>query len=462
MRRSIWDRRIPTVFALLVVAASIVFTGALITRGTNIISRASPDNSPNHVTTTNVTDTSFTVVFTTSSSAVSGVKVSGTALTEKVVFQDNTPEPHLTHRITVTDLTPNSTYTFSILIDSKEYLNATVPYTVTTGPTLEDLGNQNIVTGSVKQPDGTPAGDVLVILDSSQTQTLSTISDQNGNYYFDLGTLREKNLSQYVSLNPVDTFRLFFYKQGFASTVEQTFENLTAIPPITLSNNYDFSAQEAPSDTSTDASDTASLTIPIPSGEISNVFAISSPKDGSTTVDAQPSIRGTGVPNHTVSITVKPSNIADTVTISSTGRWTYRSDTPLPAGKNTFTAKSLDGSGISKSSTISFTVLSSGTQVIQSATPSATLTPTKTPTNTPSPTATITATPIPSPTTTIVPVSPTATPTLVPTVTSLPTPTNAPIITITPTSPGSGTTIAITFLSVILIFAGTTLLFILG
>lgn len=456
MRRSIWDRRIPTFVALLVAAASIVFTGALINRGTNIISRASPDNTPSHVSTTNISDSSFTVVFTTGSLAVSGVKVSGANLTEKVVFQDDTPQPRITHSITVRDLTPNSTYTFSLLIDSKEYLNGSLPYTITTGPAIEDIGNQNIVSGSVKQPDGSPAADALIILESDQTQTLSTISDENGNYSFDLGMLREKNLSQLASLNSADTFRLYFYKQDLASTVEQSFHDLTIIPPITLSNNYDFSAQTNNTNANNEASETASLTIPTPSGVVSASFSISSPQNGATTVDARPSFRGSGIPNKTVSLTLKPANITDTVEISSAGRWTYRPSVPLPAGKNTLTARSLDSTGVSKSSTLSFTVLQSGTQVIQDATPSATLTPTSTPI------PTVTNTPIPSPTMIITPISPTSTPTLAPTATSMPTLTTAPIITVTPTSPGSGTTIVITALSVILIFAGTTLLFILG
>ena len=108
------------------------------------------------------------------------------------------------------------------------------------------------------------------------------------------------------------------------------------------------------------------------------------------------------------------------------GRWTYRPKTPLSPGLHTITITTKDRFGILRSITQSFTVFASGTQVVQSATPSATPTITSTPTQTPTVVPTIISTPTPTPTILVTPT---------PIITVIPTAIPTPIITRPPVSP---------------------------
>ena len=166
-------------------------------------------------------------------------------------------------------------------------------------------------------------------------------------------------------------------------------------------------------------------------------------------MDSRPLLRGTALPNQKVKIRIESEVIIDEVTADSNGLWSYRPPKSIAPGQHKITIETIDSFGVSKILTQNFTVFASGSQVAESATPSATPTSTPTPTAAPktTPTPTVTAfTPTPTPTPTI-PLSITISPTQIPI--------------ITPAPPGSSSSLILTVISVLLIFAGSALLFIL-
>lgn len=468
MRKPIWEIRIPTIFALLLIAVSILLTRYFVVQRTSTVGQASSDTQPENIYITDIKDDRFTIAFTTTSPAVAGVQVSGPTLPTSVFFQNSSQEARYTHRITVQNLQPSTEYEYVLLLEGKTYLDKDKPYTVITAPILDDENISPLpVTGKVINADGSPSADTLVVLQSTDAQRISTLTNTNGEYTFDISAIRSGELTNYAEFTAHTQFTIEAYTANQASRVQTAYGNGLIIPPITLSQNYDFSKVSLDSQI---ASSDAQLSIPTPSRtRTQTALQITSPDSDQPIIDDQPLIQGTATPLTNVTLTFQPSNLTLEVTANASGRWQYRPENPLPQGENTVISQAKDSFGITQSITHEFSIFPAGSQVAQSATPSGTLTPTQAPTNTPlSPTATptteITPTTPPPVTTTVAPTVTPTTPviTTAPTLTDTPTPTIQPIITITPTPPGSISTLLITFTSVILIVAGATLLFILG
>lgn len=460
MRKPIWEIRIPTIFALLLIAVSIMLTRYFVVQRTSTVGQASSEAHPQNVIVTDIAHNTFTVAFTTVAPAVAGIQVSGPTLPTSVFFQNPSPEARSTHRITIHNLQPSTEYEYTILLEGRTYLDNDMPYKITTAPAFDDKSIPSLpVTGKVISSDGSPSADVLVVLQSTDSQKVSTLTNIHGEYELNIGTIRSDSLTSYAEFTAHTHFTIEAYTANQASRVQTAYGNGLEIPPITLSQNYDFSKFSTETQI---ASSDAVLSIPTPA-RTQTSLRITSPTADQSTIDDQPVIRGTASPFADVTLTLQPSDLTLEVTANSSGQWQYRPGEPLPQGKNTIISQTKNSYGVTQSVTQEFSIFPAGSQIAQSATPSSTLTPTQAPTATPLPsviTPTVTTTPPPVVTT----VAPTATPTatLAPVITDTPTPTMQPIITITPTPPGSVSTLIITFTSVILIVVGATLLFILG
>lgn len=458
MKKPIWDVRIPTLFALLLVVGSIWLTRYMLLQRSQTTGQASRDIQPQNVLVTDVSATTFTVTFTTNVPVLAGVKVTGPNLPASVFFQDSNQTDRANHRISIPNLNPSTEYEYSILLDGESFPQDG-SYKVTTAPPSEDqLINPVYSNGKVIFSDGTPANDTLVILHNPNSHPISTLTDDQGEYRFNLSLLRSKTSNNNLNFTPDSVFTVMIYNQDLSSQAKVLYENIFDIPPLTLSYNYDFS--ESVSQIEDSDEDDNSFVIPAPR-DTKSALSITYPTEDESTIDDRPNIRGTASPNSIINIALQPSRIDSEITSDSSGRWQFRPSTSLPQGKNTIRVQAIDEQGITRSATREFSIFPAGSQVAQSATPSATISPTISPTN--APTISPTTTPELTPTSVIsLAPSPTATPTLVPTTFSTPTPTIPIITTITPTPPGSVSTLIITFSSVILIVAGATLLFILG
>jgi len=468
MRKGLWHKRIPTIAALALLFLSIWVTTFLIQTGVIFVGRASPNKIPQNVSISNITENSFTVTYTTNEKTLSGISVEEGNVPSFVVFDDRNKEiserkEFYSHFISVTDLKPNTTYEFSILSDGEAYLDGDEKYKVTTTSPVTIIPlEQNPIIGTILLPDGNKGVDTIVELEIEGAQKFSTLTNDEGEYIISISGLRKASLDDYFYLLPSQEIIINALRQNAKTSVKLLFAEAGLIPVITLEKQYDFTNIKT-SEVSTSSS---ALRIPTPqivAGEV----RITTPRENQSFVDSAPLFRGTALPNKIVKITIEPS-LFENVNSESSGIWSFRPDEDLAPGLHTITIESPDKYGIIKSVSQSFTVFSSGSQVAQSATPSATptltTTPTKIPTQTPTqvPTPTVVLSPtvsqIPSPTLSPTPI-PTANPTPIVTETITPTPTITAII--TPPPPGNNSSIILTFVSALLIFAGGALLFLL-
>lgn len=251
MRRSFWNKRVPTLLVLFFLTIAIGVTSLLANTNTRTIGKANENVLPYAIQVTNITDRSFTVTYITSQ-AVSGVIAYGdTAEGSYTAYDDRDKEPaflglYNNHHITVKNLLPQTTHFFSIKSDSKEFLNDTVPFAVTTVASLTRPQRQmesilgTVVTNDYSQDNG------IVFVKSNASQTLSQVVQADGTYSISLEEIRNEDLSSYATISTNTLFDLSFVNHREKSKAAILAGNASRIPPVVLSKNYDFTIDASP------------------------------------------------------------------------------------------------------------------------------------------------------------------------------------------------------------------------
>lgn len=388
---------------MLVLVIGVFVTSLLVQEGVIIFQNAAPSDVPENVRITNISDTAFTVTYQTAESVVGTLSLQAKNQNPQTVLDDRdqnsgTPKPYFLHSISAKNLSPNTTYSFSILSNTTTYVNNGQPFSLTTPSTLQNPPSSQIpFAGKVINPDGTQPSETLVFVTTDNGQLLSSLVNSAGLYIIPLNTMRTKDLSAPFAFSSKTVLSVLAINPTLTSHVRIGMDALNPAPQITLSQDYDFSVSSSPI-----ASSSAAVNFPIIDFASSTTATpqITVPKSNENFTDTQPQFTGTAAPNSSVEITIHSSTAITTkVTSNANGDWTYRPTTALTPGQHTITITTTDATGILHTIQQSFTVYAAGTQ-ITSATPSATLAPTQKPTPTP----------------TVVIIKPTSTPTPLPTI----------------------------------------------
>lgn len=410
MKKTIWNKHMPTLFGLLLIVFSITVTSFLVNKGVIFVSNASLTLNPQDVRITNISSNSFTVTYFTQQKVIGSIDFGTSNSLGQIALDDRNQSGNVSaytiHSITAKRLSPSTTYLFSITSGKQTFLNNGSLYSITTGPVLPNPTSQSI-TGSVVLPNGQNPSEGIVYLTADNAQVLSVLLKADGSYNIPVSSLRDSSLASYVNFSPNSIITLLAIGDSMESTASISSQT-TNVPTITLSNNYDFTISQAPV-----ASISAQAEFPIlPSSSTSAsksvAPSITTPQHNESFSDQQPLFTGTAPPNQTVKVTVHSQQvITQNVISNANGLWSFRPSTPLAPGQHTIYIITSDANGILKTISQSFIVYASGTEVSQSATPSAVITITPSPIPTASPTPKPTSTPIPT-------ASPTPKPTITP------------------------------------------------
>jgi hypothetical protein len=444
MKRTIWDKRIPTLLGILLIVIGIGFTSFLVKQGVIVIGNATPSDSPQNVRITNITDNSFTVSYNTDAQAIGSLNygkdqnLGQTALDDRDQ-QTGAVTSHKIHSITVRSLSPVTKYFFSISSGQDKYLNNGVPFETTTGAVITGSpSEQKPIVGQVVTPSGQTPSEAIVYITTDNSGVISSLIKSDGSYLIPLNSVRTQDLTVYLSIPATGILKMLFFGDGLSSNVSLSINQINPVPTVTLSQDYDFATGSQPI-----ASSSAQIeTLPSSSPVISSGIApkIITPKANQGFSDQQPVFTGTGKPNENVTIEIhSDAQIQTRVTTDANGNWNYRPTTLLSPGQHTISITTHDINGILRTITQTFTVYAAGTQVSPGANPPTSVpTPTPAPTATPIPSASPTpsASPSPTPTVTLTP-APTAsaTPTLTPSPTPIPTATPTLVPTPKPSAP---------------------------
>jgi len=140
MKPSLWNIKIPTYIGFLLLFLVLGITIILL-RNNNLTSiKAIPSSAPAIVRITNITDSTFTVSYTTSASTSGSLSYGETqevgTTTKDDKDENSTAIPHQAHYFTVKNVKSNTTYYFKLLSGNTAYDNNGEPYKLQTAPTI--------------------------------------------------------------------------------------------------------------------------------------------------------------------------------------------------------------------------------------------------------------------------------------------------------------------------------------
>ncbi len=416
---------IPTIIGLFVLIVGIGIGVFLVERSQVFRLGAQAEKAPKNIRVTNITDSSFTVSWTTDKEYVGYIiwGESNSSINKTVSFEEN--KPTTTNLVTINNLNPLTNYYFKINSGGVEFDNSGIPWSVTTAPKIDSIPSTQVISGTILTASGQPAANVLVYATAAGGSPLVTKTSSNGSWVIPISTSRTyPDLSSYLPISAKDpTINIFVQggPRGIASA--QVFlESASPAPSITLGQTYDFrneeNSLELPKASLELPQSTSSPRITSTTGtdKFPTTVSLISIKEKESITTTKPEFFGQGPPGTTITIKLESEPIIKTLTIGSSGSWQWSPPSDLTEGEHTITISWRDSSGILRTITRSFTVLAAEGPAFESS-PSAT-----TPTPTPTPTKTPTSTPTPKPTSTPTPtrpITPTASPSPTPRV-SLP------------------------------------------
>lgn len=426
--------KIPTLVGLLFIGVLIFVTSTFVNFITQTTTSASYSQEPKKIMISNITESGFTVSWTTQSKATGAIQLSGDTLTNQIIFDERDKNKSMgkytTHIITTKNLKSNTTYFYTILSNGKLYNNLNSKYSIKTASPLTMYANGlEPAYGTVLNADNTPALGAIVYLTLPNSQTLSSIVRESGSWLIPLNLIRTENLTSYISNQDRLEEQIIVRNEIDDAIATTDTLNDSPVPLMVIGKTYDFRKQQAKFKTE------KSVTLEPANNSSKNILGaetnknrgykvtIIHPAENATLISNIPLFDGTGVPGNTITLTLGIQHTyTDSAIVDGSGNWKYSPKNPLDVGKQNITITTKDALNKNVALTRSFDILKSGSQVLGDATPSASLTP-SIPTLTP--TRTLTATPS---------LRPTLNPTLPPA-------SITPIITTTPTTPVSSTSL---------------------
>lgn len=393
--------RIPAIVGILLLIISIGSVVAITETVTRLYAQAAPEEQPENVTITNITDRGFTTTWTTRGPATGVViaHASGKTITG-YDDRDSTGKlgKYTTHSIDITGVAPNTPVEITLTSNGKTVRDRGRPYKITTAPVLAGSStNLPPAYGTVKGSDETSANGALVYLTVEGGQTLSALSNTSGNWIVPLSMLRAEDLSDYLPVTDRMTETIIVrYNNEELSAITDTL-NDNPVPEMIMGKTYDFRKQQAKVIGADVAIRPVSSSDPQVLGTTNQSFTVSliNPADGAAIPSNRPHVQGTGFPGKTVSLVIGITHpLNGSTLVGADGIWRFTPPTALGSGKQSITATTVDGQNRPVAITHMFEILKSGTHVLGDATPSGTLAPT--PTEEVTPEATLSGEPVPT------------------------------------------------------------------
>ncbi|MBP9700054.1 fibronectin type III domain-containing protein [Candidatus Woesebacteria bacterium] len=368
-------KHIPTLLGLLILAAGLI-GGILVVNNTNtnsFLPRAAPESEPKDVKITNVSDTTFTVSWTTDTKTTGFIQYGTSNLSLTSTAQDDrnqlTGESSLykTHHVTVRSLRPNTTYYFKIGTGNKElYDNSGKPYETKTVGAIS--GSAQTIYGEVVTMDKMPANGAILYVSADNLSPLSVLTQSTGSFVLPLSQARSKNLQQATTLTPTEKLTLFVVSPSDSSTSLITIKlsDSQPIPEIVLGTNHDFTQT-----TSVSTPELPNLTPPTPAQSKFTTQLLSPPTEvisptkleilvptvaDQTFTTSLPTFSGVAPAQTAVKLTISgAAQLVSTPTTDDTGAWEFRPTVALKKGSYTLTA-SASISGLLQSTSRSFSI----------------------------------------------------------------------------------------------------------
>ncbi|MBU0998505.1 hypothetical protein KJ570_03190 [Patescibacteria group bacterium] len=401
--------KIPTIIGLVILVIGII-TGVFLIKSQQIFRLgASPEETPKDVRISNITDSSFTVSWTTDKETLGFIKWGKNVNNLDKVENDTISQKGYIHSSTIRSLNAQSEYYFKINSNSQDFDNQETAWKIKTGAQLTKPTNNIIISGSVLNQNGTPAANALVYFSVGGGSLLSTVTSKTGTWLMPISQTRNKNLDSYITINESSSLVEISINAGISgvATAQIYSQSAKPTPAIILGEVNDFKNLQPSED-----SQIPKASINVPEGEIENTsgfevdgslsnltsktVTLESQSEGEIISTKDPEFFGKGPAGTEIEIQVESELQTDTITVGNSGNWTWSPPKGLEEGTHTVTLKWNDTNGILRTLTRNFIVSASESPAFvstPSATPKLTSTPSATPTSKATATASVSATP---------------------------------------------------------------------
>lgn len=377
------SRKIPTVIGLglvVVLVGVVALTTQAVQQVTKFLPRASQTSPSIKANTANITDTSFTVYWSSGSEATGAVYYgpnsdinSGVAVDDRDLSTPN--GKYTTHFVRVAGLVAQTKYYFKIKSGSSPLSgdpdNNDAPYTLTTGPTLTGAPVHDPIFGKVIDTSGNSASGVIAVWESPGAGKIAALSKNDGNYVLPIANARLADRSNYFSLSSgtIETITLDSGGAGGLSTISCTSGLDKPLPTAKLGENYDCSSKT----TSTSSGQQAGFTPPGGSSTGATSGTQININNGQTVTTPLPTISGKAGPKQVVKILIEsPTPYSGTVQAGPDGSWSWTPPANLSPGQHTVTITIVNADGTTQTIIRTFTVTSTSPILpLTSGTPSA-------------------------------------------------------------------------------------------
>lgn len=194
---------IPTILGIAAITIGVAAGVLLVEQRHYISSRAAEDSVPQNVRISNISDTEFTVSWSTPGLSVNAIKWGESSRQLHRIVSDTSSS--YTHSLTVEGLEPSHTYFFTIVSGNTAYDANGIPWQVTTGPTLPQTKIAYTISGKVVNESGDPLENAIVYAIVGGASPLSTTTSASGNWVLSVGQVRSQDLLNYIKINPETT-----------------------------------------------------------------------------------------------------------------------------------------------------------------------------------------------------------------------------------------------------------------
>lgn len=220
---------------ILILGLGIIVGLYLVSQQTHLFSKASTSPEPRNIKITNLSDNSFSLVWTTTQK-VPGFITYGTSETLGMIAHDDRdnqgPSSRFTHHVTLKDLDPQATIFYNVNSGGKVFKLEGKPYAQKTALTLSQTPPlPKPIIGKILSYDGKPVDEAIVYISINDSQVLSGYTRDNGNWLITLNTARSQDLSNYFDLKIGDKMEIEANDQsGFTTKQSVNYQEGTNTP----------------------------------------------------------------------------------------------------------------------------------------------------------------------------------------------------------------------------------------
>lgn len=409
------EKRIPTILGLILLIGSIVGGVILTQRQATVGTKAGGDCTPINPQVTNITNSSFTVSFSTSADCLSTINVDNRTISDlRFLNTGRTEKPSKIHYFEVTNLKENTPYTYSFVNNGVNYSQASFKTQTASKPPAA-IPTANLAWGRVFMPDLKPADEAILYLSIPGASPLSAFVTSRGNWNISLATsFNDAKNNWFTPPNGQIEDIVVISPDGTITQIASNTSRNNPVPDIIIGQNQ-FSPQPVTDYTTGELNqmDQTSLSL------VDKDLSIDNPEENEPVFTLRPDFFGKGPVNTIINIQIDSTDTVNgQATTKTDGTWNWSPPQDLKPGTQTITVsavnpKTSSTDTVSRKFTIiitdnnvgmAFTASQSGT--VQTPTPSLipTTTPTTAPTNAPTPMATATSVPTQAPTPTEKPI----------------------------------------------------------